>query len=181
MRSRKTLTISQIITNRRNEILIRQDYFQLLVRIAVIIVAVWLLFSEVYLVTQVKGTEMFPALKDGDLVIAFRLQQDYAKNDVVVCDIDGQQYIGRIVARENDLVAMDDSGTLQINGTTQSGEIIYLTYAREGMEYPYKVPEGYIFVLGDYRTQAQDSRDFGPISMDDVEGKVITILRRRGL
>ena len=41
------------------------------------------------------------------------------------------------------------------------------------------VPEGCVFVLGDYRTQAEDSRDFGCISLEDVKAKVITILRRR--
>lgn len=58
---------------------------------------------------------------------------------------------------------------------------MYPTYAKEGLEYPYRVPEGHVFVLGDYRTNATDSRDFGPIPMKQVEGKVITILRRRGL
>ena len=38
-----------------------------------------------------------------------------------------------------------------------------------------------MFLLGDYRTQTLDSRDFGAISMENVEGKVITLLRRRGL
>lgn len=181
MKSKKPLTISKVIADRRNTILVRRDYFQLLVRVVVIIAAVWFIFSEVFLITQMSGTDMFPAIKDGDLIIAFRLQEDYAKNDVVVCEIDGKQYIGRIVAKENDVVTMDDSGNLQINNTTQGGEIIYPTYAKEGIEYPYVVPKGCVFLLGDYRTQTKDSRDFGLVSMDDVKGKVITILRRRSL
>ena len=43
------------------------------------------------------------------------------------------------------------------------------------------VPEGSVYVLGDYRTNTQDSRDFGAIPIKSVQGKVITILRRRGL
>ena len=58
---------------------------------------------------------------------------------------------------------------------------MYPTYPKEGMEYPYRVPEGHIFVMGDYRTQTEDSRDFGSIPMEQVEGKLITILRRREL
>lgn len=38
-----------------------------------------------------------------------------------------------------------------------------------------------MFILGDYRTQTEDSRDHGPIPMEDVEAKVITILRRQGI
>ena len=76
---------------------------------------------------------------------------------------------------------MNDSGTFLVNGTTQGGEILYPTYPKEGLEYPHRVPEGHVFILGDYRTQARDSRDFGAVPLKDIEGKVITIIRRRGL
>ena len=55
------------------------------------------------------------------------------------------------------------------------------TYVRGELAYPSPVPQGCLYVLGDRRTDTQDSRDFGPIPMESVEGKVITILRRRGL
>ena len=146
-----------------------------------LIVAGYVFFTQVFLITQTRGLGMFPALKDGDLAIVFRLQQNYARDDVVAYQSSGQRYFGRIVARADDVVTIDESGTLLVNGTPQSGEILYPTYPKDGIEYPYRVPENYVFVLGDYRTQTQDSRDFGPILLDDVEGKVITILRRRGI
>jgi len=65
--------------------------------------------------------------------------------------------------------------------TPTSGEILYPTYAKDALEYPYTVPEGCFFVLGDYRTQSEDSRDFGPVPLEDVQAKVITLLRRRSL
>lgn len=124
---------------------------------------------------------MFPAVKDGDLIVAFKLQVDYQKSDVVIYKEQGKTRIGRFIAQEKDVVIMDDTGTLLINGVVQGGEIVYPTYAKEGVAFPYQVPENEIFLLGDHRTQSTDSRDFGTISMDEVEGKVITILRRRGL
>ena len=93
----------------------------------------------------------------------------------------GKLRVGRILGREGDLVALDDSGTLVVNGAVQSGEILYPTYAKDALEYPYTVPEGCFFVLGDYRTQSEDSRDFGPVPLEDVQAKVITLLRRRSL
>ena len=166
-------TNASIIVARRNRVLDRQGYASLLFRILFLVAAFWALFTYVFLITQVSGNDMFPAVKDGDLAVAFRLQQVYRA--------EGKIRFGRIAARATDVVTLDDSGNLQVNGTTQSGEILYPTYAKEELEYPYRVPEGHVFVLGDYRTQTQDSRDFGPIPMENVLGKVITILRRRGL
>ncbi len=177
----QTTTNAAIITARRNRALTRQGYLSLLLRIMFLALVAYLLFTYVFLITQVSGNSMFPAVKDGDLAIAYRLQQDYSKDDVVVYTVEGETYIGRIAARGDDVVTLDDSGTLLVNGTAQSGEILYPTYAKEGITYPYRVPDGQVFILGDYRTQTQDSRDFGPISLENVEGKVISILRRRGL
>ena len=159
----------------------RQDFISLLGRIVVILLCAWVLFTQVFLLTQAKGSSMFPAVKDGDLLICYRLQKNYAKNDVVVYTQGGKLRVGRILGREGDLVAVDDSGTLVVNGAVQSGEILYPTYAKDALEYPYTVPEGCFFVLGDYRTQSEDSRDFGPIPLEDVQAKVITLLRRRSL
>lgn len=174
-------SISDIIVMRRNRVLNRQGYASLLFRVLFLALIGWVLFSQVFLITQATGNGMFPAVKDGDLMIGFRLQQEYAKDDVVVYTVNGETHVGRIAARQTDVVTLDESGALLVNGTQQGGEIMYPTYAKEGLTYPYEVPEGHIFVLGDYRTQTEDSRDFGPIPMKDVEGKVITILRRRGL
>lgn len=132
-----------------------------------------------FLVTQAPDNDMFPAIKDGDLLIGFRLQGDYVKDDVVVYELGGETRVGRVMGRATDVITLNDSGTLLVNGTSQSGEILYPTYAKEGIEYPFKVPEDCVFVLGDYRTQAEDSRDFGCIPLENVKAKVITILRRR--
>ena len=177
----RSTPISETITARRNAASTRAGYLSLLMRVAGLAAVAWLLLTQVFLITQMHGQSMFPAMKDGDLIIGYRLQREYAKGDVIVYTVNGETHVGRIVARENDYVQMGDSGALYVNGMTQSGEIIYPTYAREGAEYPQQVPEGSVYVLGDYRTNTQDSRDFGAIPIKDVQGKVITILRRRGL
>ena len=180
-KQKKVKTAAEIIRARRIALNTKQEYLSLFSRIVVLALAAYIIFTQVFLITQNRGQDMFPAVKDGDLIIAFRMQKEYAKNDVVVYTVDGKQKVGRIIARETDVVTMDESGKLLVNGTVQSGEIMYPTYAKEGLDYPYKVPEGHVFLLGDYRTNSEDSRDHGPISMRNVEGKVITILRRRGL
>lgn len=180
-KTKKTPTIPEIIRKRRADYLIAQGYKSLALRCIVLILVLWVLLTQVFLFTQVSGNEMFPALEDGDLVFAYRLQSDYAKNDVIVFEVNGKTKVGRILGREGDVISMDDSGTLRVNGTTQAGDILYPTYAREGAEFPYVVPEDSFYILCDYRTQCEDSRDYGPIPETDVLGKVITILRRRGI
>lgn len=170
-----------VIRSRRNRLLDRRDAISLLLRILLLLLAGWLLATQVFLFTQVKGNSMFPALKDGDLAIGFRLQQVYQKGDVVVYELDGQLRTGRVAARAGDFVTIQEDGTLLVNGTVQSGEILYPTYPKDTLTYPYRVPEDTLFILGDYRTQSEDSRDFGPVPLENVKAKVITILRRRGL
>ena len=172
---------SAIIKQKIDRIDSRRGYMALIVRILITALIVYLLFSQVFMITQMQGNTMFPALKDGDILIAFRLQREYLKNDIVIYTADGENQVGRLIAKGGDVVEITESGTLIINGTTQTGEIMYPTYPGDSLEYPYRVPEGHLFILGDYRTQTEDSRHIGPVPMDHVKAKVITLLRRRGL
>ncbi len=180
-RPSKPQTPADVISARRSSLALRKDYLDLLTRAVLIALVVWIAFSQFFLFMQNRGQDMFPAVKDGDLVIAYRLQREYEKNDLVVYERDGEHRVGRIAARAGDYVTITEDGTLMVNGTVQSGEIVYPTYPKENIVYPYAVPDGTVFILADYRTQAQDSRDFGPVETEDIEAKVLSILRRRGL
>lgn len=120
-------------------------------------------------------------MKDGDLVLGSRLEKDYAKNDVVVYERSGTLRVGRVLARGGDIVTLSESGVVEVNGSAQSGGILYPTYPKSLISYPYAVPEDSVFILGDCRTQAEDSRDFGPVQCSAVKAKVITLIRRRRL
>ena len=177
----KTTSISGVIKRRRYNLLVKGDYISLISRVVILLLIGYLLCTHVVMLMRNTGMGMFPALQDGDLLLAYRLEENYAKEDAVIYKVDGKLTTGRIIAREGDYVNMDENGTLYVNGTAQSGEIMYPTYAKEGLEYPYCVPEGMVFILGDYRTQAYDSREHGPIPLSDVEGKILTLLRRKGI
>ncbi len=143
--------------------------------------AVWLLFGQVFLIHRHQGLGMYPAVKDGDLVLACRMIWDCREGDLVVYRQEGRRYLGRVAAREGDIVMMDDSGRLLVNGTVRNGETLYPTYARETTEYPQRVPRGTVFLLGDFRTQSRDSRDFGAVPLENIQGKLWSIIRIRGL
>jgi signal peptidase I len=83
---------------------------------------------------------------------------------------------------EGDVVELSESGQLIVNGNVQSEEVFYETDALPaGVTYPYTVADDSYFVLCDFRTASSDSRSYGAISRSDIDGKVITILRRRGI
>lgn len=81
-----------------------REVCSLAVRLAVFAAVLWVLLTQVYLVTQASGNEMFPAVKDGDLVLGIRLEKAYAKNDVVVYERSGRLRVGRVLARGGDIV-----------------------------------------------------------------------------
>lgn len=142
--------------------------------------AVWAIFTFVFGVYILDGEDMYPRMRDGDLVLFFRMEDDYVVDDVLTFTIGDTRYTSRYVAMAGDVVEITEDGFLLINGTAQSEEIFYGTYPMESeITYPYTVPDGCVFVLGDFRTLATDSRMFGAISLDDIDGKVITLLRRR--
>ena len=176
-----TKTPAEVIEKRLEAARFGAELRDLIIRVAFLSLVAWALLTKVFLITQAHGQGMFPSVKDGDLVIAYRLEQKYQKDDILIVEVDGKNYIGRLAANETDVIFMDDTGSMTVNGTVQGGEIIYPTYARPGADYPYRVPEGYVYLLGDYRTGAEDSRDFGPVPLSAVKGKVISILRRREL
>ena len=166
MRTAKNMSCSKIIRRRRREAETRNGYIQLLARIILVIVCGGLLFTQGFLLMRAPDNGMFPAIKGGDLLIGFRLQRNFLKNDVVVYKANGKLQVGRILGQETDVITIDDTGQLLVNGTPQTGEIAFPTYAKKGIKkYPYRVPKGCVFLLGDYRTQTKDSRDYGPIKM----------------
>ena len=72
---------------------------------------------------------------------------------------------------------------LKINGAEQISQDIYFNTTRfkNGVDFPITVGEGQIFVLGDNRPQASDSRIYGCIDTTNIRGKVIAVIRSRGI
>ena len=131
---------------------------------------------------------MFPSVKDGDLCVIFRtglmelVGDKFSAGDIVAYRIDGERHFGRIVAIAGDSVQIDTTGSVTVNGVTVGGEIQFPTYTRgDDLLNITNVQDNMVYVLGDYRTHTMDSRDYGPIPLTQVEGKVLSILRRRGL
>ncbi|MBR2674176.1 MAG: signal peptidase I [Mogibacterium sp.] len=122
---------------------------------------------------------MFPNVKDGDLVITFKLGGCY-NGDIVLYKIDGETRMGRVVGIPGDTIDIGDDGTYTINGTVPYETIYFATKPAAGstVRYPYTVREGEVFIFNDMRDMTYDSRVYGGIA--ETKGKVVLIIRRRG-
>jgi signal peptidase I len=74
-------------------------------------------------------------------------------------------------------------GDLIINGARQQElDIFEETWSYENrVEFPLTVGADQVFVLGDARENATDSRVYGPVDIEDTLGTVITVIRRRNI
>lgn len=153
----------------------------LLLEIVLIVAAGWITLTFLFGVKQIPDNSMYPKLMAGDLLVYSRLEKNYYKDDVVSTTVDGTEYFLRIVACGGDVVEFSDDGFLIVNGQTQYEEIMDETTVPDdsAIEYPYQVPYGSYFLLGDARKDCTDSRVFGAISTEQLNGKVIGCFRHR--
>ena len=159
-----------------------KEFLSLGVRIAAIAIIAAIMLTFFYSIHIVSDPGMMPVVQNGDVVIISRLGRNYNINDLVILDFEGTRQIRRVLAKEGDEVDITEQG-LVTNGALQSdphaqGETWAL---EEGVEFPLTVPEGELFVLGDAREMASDSRIYGTVRTRDTHGRVITIIRRRNL
>jgi len=153
-----------------------------IIKLAVFSIVLISMFVFVFGVHFNKGEAMYPKVRDGDVLIYYRLIDDFQLGDVVVYNSGSSKVIGRIVARSGDKVEVNTDGQLLVNGNIQQEEIFFPTQAMPGgISYPYTVEQNSYFILGDNREHASDSRFVGGISKDDIKGKVINLFRRRGI
>lgn len=159
-----------------------KDILFLLVKIMVIFLSFLLIFTFLFGFYRNLDSSMTPSVKDGDLVIFYRLDKKYVSQDTLVLEFEGEKQVRRVIATAGDTVDIIDEG-LVINGALQQETEIYEITQRyeSGVEFPLTLGEGQVFVLGDSRVNATDSRIYGAVDVKDTLGKVMTILRRRNI
>ena len=153
-----------------------------LIKLIIVAVVIYVLFFKVVGFYKVVGNGMFPRVLDGDLLLYSRISKDLHSDDILVYDVGGKVYVGRMKARGGDVVDISETGEFLINGAVQAEEIFYPTEkdVDSDIEYPLTVREGYYFILSDFRTNCEDSRILGDVSEENIKGKVISMFRRRG-
>jgi signal peptidase I len=129
---------------------------------------------------------MQPTIAIGESVIADR-RLDPAHGDVVVVKLtlDGSAFesIKRVIGLPGDTVACPDDGTGHCDGLILNGDPLVESYlpANQQSAFPaITVPSGSMLLLGDHRNASRDSRQYGPVDDEALEGVVINIVDSDG-
>lgn len=174
------MTPSAAIRQRRIGVAESRAIWYLIVKTIVLVAAIFVIFGLLFGLTPMKGGDMQPKYAAGDLLLYYRLQDTYARNDVAVMEREGAQYVGRVIGIPGDIVEITGGNELVVNGNRiVERSIFYKTEAfADATSYPLELANDEYFLLGDYREAAKDSRYFGAVKSYELKGRVITVIKR---
>lgn len=124
----------------------------------------------------VPSRSMAPTLETGDRILADKLVYRLAgpdRGDLVIFQDPrgGEEMAKRLVGLPGDSVEVND-GVLRVNGERVEEPYVDYNLADSTFFGPVTVPEGHVFVMGDNRTNSEDSRGFGPVPESALIGAV---------
>lgn len=128
----------------------------------------------------VDGPSMQSTLHNKDILFFEKISTEtnhINRGDIVAFnsrDENNDNYIKRVIGIAGDTVEIKND-KVYLNGEELNESYLEPGTPTEPLSFKtkYIVPEGYIFVLGDNRTNSTDSRILGPINIKDVKGHAV--------
>lgn len=151
--------------------------------VAVVIVLSTALRTFVFQAYAIPSGSMEDTIMTNDMVFAEKISyylREPQQGDVVTFNdplSPGRILIKRVIATGGQTVDINDTdGLVYVDGMPldepyTDGKPSYTLDSIRNITYPYTVPEGELWVMGDNRTNSQDSRYFGSIRTDSVTGR----------
>lgn len=174
--------IEDVETFKNNEKNNKESLFSILFGyVKVIVFALLISFfikSYIFTSTLVEGSSMFPTVHHKDKLIVnkiFFMKDNITRGDVIDFYVPSAEkyYLKRVIGVEGDVVEIID------NRVYVNGKMLEETYVSTDVTEPHsnitkwEVKEGFVFVLGDNRSNSTDSRDLGLINRKDIVGKIV--------
>lgn len=163
------ITKCTILQNKTSPQIFRTIQIVILTVVLLLLLLVVVLFK----IVQVEGNSMYPTIKSGTILLVQRhniFTKELQKNDIIVFNHNGTQYIKRIVAVSGDKISSE-------NAFLKIGDMVYEKYPYTGDMY--KLDKNEVFVVGDNAEKSMDSCHFGVINKDEIIGKCIISEEKR--
>ena len=144
--------------------------------ILIVVAAIAVLISMLLLpVLRIYGQSMNATLSSGELVVAVK-GTSFQTGDVIAFYYNNNVLVKRVIANSGDWVDIDLDGNVYVN--QQKIDEPYLDHKAFGepdIDFPYQVPDGRVFVLGDNRSVSIDSRHLavGCVTSEQIVGKIV--------
>lgn len=155
--------------------------------VALVIVLSWGLRTFVFQAYEIPSGSMEDTIMTGDMVFSEKVSYYFGepeRGDIVTFtdpELPSRTLIKRVIATEGETINLVD-GKVVVDGVEldepyTDGKPTYPLTPAYGtaISYPYTLGEGELWVMGDNRTNSQDSRYFGPIDASTVTGKATLI------
>lgn len=163
-----------------NRIRYRRTFLRTLLNttaVLVVVAAATTLISMIFLpVIQVSGDSMTPTLNDGDVLLTCNTDS-VTYGDLCCVSWQNKMLLKRVIGLPGDTIIIEEDGSVYVNDALlDEPYVLEKSLGQCDIQFPFKVPDQQIFILGDNRSRSADSRsaDIGCISREQIVGKVLT-------